>query len=342
MKGSLDDGLVMTIPIDESVGRSTDVCDDGDEQTTWGFCEQSEIVPGYFAWDLLGVGRRFEMWIVWCADRLAPVCLKIPRRDERTERTHDAMRRELDVATSFDHPAIPRVYDSDLAGEPPFIAYEFIEGVPLSLLIEDDGPLASNDLLLTGLQIAVALRHIHSRGFVHLDLKPANISIRGDRVVVLDFDISLPIGGQRSRTKPRGTRWYMAPEQIRCEPAQPSMDIFALGAVLYEAATATLAFDVDTTTGDDETPIDPEVEQQTERPYRQLGGPLRPAVESAPHLWPALGKAIDSMLEPKPDDRPASVSEAIDLLVSALPPDGEPLWPNWVNGLIWRPTTTIR
>ena len=65
-----------------------EACSDGDEVTTWGFSEQTEIVPGYFAWDLLGVGRRFEMWIAWCAERLTPVCVKIPRSDDHTERSN--------------------------------------------------------------------------------------------------------------------------------------------------------------------------------------------------------------------------------------------------------------
>ena len=304
-----------------------EACSDGDEVTTWGFSEQSEIVPGYFAWDLLGIGRRFEMWIAWCADRLTPVCIKIPRGDDHTEQTLDALRRELAAATSFDHPAIPRVFASDLTTDPPYIVYEFIEGRPLSLVIEEDGAMASNDVALLGMQVAVALRHIHRRGFVHLDLKPANIALRGDRAVVLDFDIALPIGGQRSRSKPRGTRWYMPPEQIRCEPAQPGMDIFALGVVLYEAATATLAFGQDTSSDEQQPP------PANPAGYRQLGPPIPTVAELAPAVWPPLADAIDTMLRPDPSERPANASEALDLLVSALPPDGESLWPDWVNRL---------
>jgi len=304
-------------------------CSDGHEVTTWGFTEQAEIIPGYFAWDLLGIGRRFEMWIAWCAERLTPVCVKIPRRDGDRQRALAALRRELDAATAFDHPAIPRVFASDLTSEPPYIVYEFIEGRPLSHVLEEDGPMSSNDVVLLGLQVAVALRHIHRRGFVHLDLKPANIALRGDRAVVFDFDIALPIGGQRSRSKPRGTRWYMPPEQIRCEPARPAMDIFALGAVLYEAATARLAFDVDTDDADDAAgPL-----EAAPRVHRQLGPPIPTVTELVPTVWPALGHAIDAMLQPDPADRPETASEAIDLLASAIPPDGEPLWPAWVNRL---------
>ena len=302
-------------------------CSDGDHVTTWGFCEQSEIVPGYFAWDLLGVGRRFEMWIAWCVDLLTPVCIKLPRGDDHTKRTRDALRRELDAAASFNHPAIPRVFASDLAADPPYIVYEFIEGRPLSLVIEEDGPVTSNDVVLLGLQVAVALRHVHQRGFVHLDLKPANIALRGDRAMVFDFDIALPIGGQRSRSKPRGTHGYMAPEQIRCEPARPGMDIFALGVVLYEAATATRAFGRDTRSDEQQSLTSDAVR------YRQLGPPIPAVAELNPAVWPPLAHAIDAMISLDADDRPATASEAIALLASVRPPDGEPLWPDWVQEL---------
>jgi hypothetical protein len=97
--------------------------------------------------------------------------------------------------------------------------------------------------------------------------------------------------------------------------------------VLYEAATATLAFGQDSTSDDEQPPgADP-------AHYRQLGPPIPTVAELAPAVWPPLADAIDTMLRPDPGDRPATASEALDLLASALPPGGESLWPDWVNGL---------
>lgn len=303
------------------------------EDSTWEFVEGSELAPGFFAWDLLGIGRRFEVWIAWCSDRLTPVCVKIPRSDEMNDRTIDALRREHAAASSFDHPAIPRVFAAELDAPIPYLVHEFVEGKPLSHVIDDDGPFDTTDTVFLGLQIAAALRHIHHRGFVHLDLKPSNIAMRGDRAMVIDFDIALPIGVQRSLTKPRGTRQYMAPEQIRCEPASEGMDLFALGAVLYEAATGKTAFKLHSKDG-------PSATDQRPTEFRQTGPPIAPTCNDAPQLAPSVATVIDRLIttchrDDHPEgQRPETAEEVIRLLVASRPSQAEQLWPPWVNELI--------
>jgi serine/threonine protein kinase len=198
--------------------------------------EGDELVPAVLAWAVLGRGRRFETWIGWCCDRLTPVCVKLPCRHTPVAQAVDALGRELAAASALSHPAVPRVFASSLAPPLPYLVYEFIEGRPLSAVLEDDGPLAPDQVVVLGLQLAAVLRHVHHRRFVHYDLKPANVMLRGNRAVLVDFDLALPVGVQRSTRRPRGTPGYQSPEQLRCEPAQPSMDLFALGVVLAEAA----------------------------------------------------------------------------------------------------------
>lgn len=297
---------------------------DDDDETTWDIGEGTELIPGYFAWDLLGLGRRFEMWIAWCRDRLTPVCIKVPRRDQLDRATINALGREAKAASSMSHPAIPRVFALDLEAPVPYLVYEFIEGKPLSHVLEDDGAYDANDVVLLGLQLAAVLRHVHGRGFVHLDVKPSNVTMRNDRAILLDFDIALPIGGRRSRSRPRGTPAYMAPEQIQCEPAHPSMDLFALGTVLYEAATSIRPFDpidIASSTGEesDRLPI-----------FRQLTYPIPPLGGAAPHLPPPLVGVIERLMAFAPADRPESAAAVIRSLQAALPAGSEGLWPPWV------------
>jgi len=296
------------------------------DNSTWLLAERRPIAPGYLAWDLLSVGRRFEMWIAWDQTRLTPVCIKLPRRDQLKKRTIDALQRELQTARSFDHPAIPRVLFADLTGYRPYIVYEFIEGRTLSHMIDDDGPLEGNDVVLLGLQIAATLRYIHSRGYVHLDLKPSNVLMRGDRAIISDFDISLPIGAQRSKTKPRGTRQYLSPEQIRCEPAQPTSDIFALGAVLYRAASGLTAYRRDVDNEPSETSLAPRV-------FRQNGPPIPLLGAVAVHIAPEIAAIVDQLMQLDKTKRPSTATEAIDLLTGVIAP-GDLLWPPWLTATI--------
>lgn len=313
----------------ETAGSSVDSSDHSADDSTWQIVEGQQIAPGYFAWDLLSVGKRFEVWAAWSLERLTPVCIKIPRRDQFTDSTVNALHREHDATASFDHPAIPRVFAADFAAAVPYLVLEFIEGDPLGDYIHDHGPQGTDEVLHAGLQVLAALRHIHGRGFVHHDLKPGNIMIRGERAIVIDYDLSLPIGVQRSRTKPRGTHSYMSPEQIQCAPASPSMDIFGLGAVLYRLASGTSPFKVKGTSHSELSNVSSNAEQP--RRYIQLEGTLAPAIEAAPHLAPSVAAAIDTLLTVDHRDRPATADEAIALLTDATPPESDGMWPQWVT-----------
>jgi len=306
-------------PQTSDVARHTD-------DSTWPIAEQSPIAPGYLAWDLLSIGRRFEMWIAWDQVRLTPVCIKMPRSDQMKKRPLAALRRELEAARSFDHPAIPRVFFADLDAVRPYVVYEFIEGRTLSHMIDDDGPLDNNELVLLGLQIAATLRYVHGRGFVHLDLKPSNILMRGDRAIISDFDISLPIGAQRSKRKPRGTRQYLSPEQIRCEPAQPVSDIFALGAVLYKAASGITAYSRDVDNEPSESSVAPDT-------FRQNGPPIPLLSKVAEQIKPEVAAAVDHLMALDKTQRPATATEAINLLATVITPN-ELLWPPWLTPTI--------
>ena len=304
--------------------------DHHDPDSTWGFREGTPLAPGYLAWELLAAGKRFEMWAAWSLERLTPVCVKIPRRDHYTDGALNALRREYTATSACAHPAIPRAFDLQLDGAVPHLVLEYIEGDALGDFIDEHGPMDSEAVVYFGLQVLAALRHLHDRGFVHHDLKPANIMIRGDRPIVVDFDLALPIGSQRSRTKPRGTHDYMSPEQIRCAPASPAMDIFALGAVLYRVATGTSPFRIKkaSTSG--------AAEAEQPRRYVQMEGGRVPVPEAAPTLAPAVAAAIEELLTVDPRHRPATAEAAIALLTNAWTKHGEPLWPEYVTATLDR------
>ena len=153
--------------------------------------------------------------------------------------------REARAAAGLNHPNICTVHEVGEVGGQAYIAMEHVEGRPLSALIAQ-GRLPPEQALRYGVQLAEALEHAHARSVVHRDLKAANVIVTPEgRVKVLDFGLAKRLDerdleatrSQASLTQSgavMGTLSYMAPEQLRGEPADSRADIWALGIVLYE------------------------------------------------------------------------------------------------------------
>jgi serine/threonine protein kinase len=161
-------------------------------------------------------------------------------------------------------------------------------------------------------EIASALEAAHAQGLVHRDVKPENILLdEAGRALLTDFGIARSVShtqeGRRetigSTGLPVGTPEYMAPEQLRNDPVDQRADIYALGAVLYEALTG-----------------QPPHEAAT--PYEvatlALTAPLiLPAVHN-PQIWPALEQVILTALARRPEDRFQDVASFAAALQASL------------------------
>src|SRR3981189_2609177 len=132
---------------------------------------------------------------------------------------------------------------------------ELVQGKSLLAMIADAG-LAPESVLRYGVQIASALARAHDHGIVHRDLKTANIVVTGDGLVkVLDFGLAKQVGSGifdattrsfasiQDASSMRRPLPYMAPEILRGEAADYRSDLWALGIVLYEAASGRLPFE---------------------------------------------------------------------------------------------------
>jgi eukaryotic-like serine/threonine-protein kinase len=289
-------------------------------ETSWARLAGEELAPGLRAWALLGDGRRCETWLAWCQRRWTPVAVKLPRPDQVTPRSRRALAREARALRPFSHPSIQRLLEARLDDPVPCLVFEYIEGPTLASLLDRRGPLAPGDVIRLGLQVGAVLHYLHGSGVAHLDVKPENLAVRGGRAVLLDFDLARPLGQADGKGRLRGSAPYMAPEQIGRAPATPAMDLFALGATLYEAATDDLAFQAHRS-GDEPC-------------YPQLTGPPASLRSLNPAVPVALERAISTLLAPDPSARPPSAAAAMKLLAGALPRGEEGLWPRWVGTIV--------
>lgn len=164
---------------------------------------------------------------------------------------------EARVASRLSHSNIVDIYDFGRAppelGGSPYIVMELLEGVDLATELEKGTPMPLPRMGRILRQILSALAEAHSHGITHRDVKPANVFLvttRGkERVKVIDFGIAKKAGGPRMTQVGSliGSPNYMPPEQVRGEPGQPSTDLYAVGAILFEMLTGERLFDDDST-----------------------------------------------------------------------------------------------
>ena len=178
------------------------------------------------------------------------VALKIPYPWLLTDSTQvERFQREARVAASLKHPNIVTIYEIGEDDGQPYIAMEWLEGMPLDqwLNVARPDPQAVLGLLVG---VGAALDYAHAHGVIHRDIKPSNLVVEpGHRAVLTDFGIAKAAeASQVTHTGlVLGTPQYMSPEQAIGKQIGPASDIYSLGIVLYQILTGRLPFEADNT-----------------------------------------------------------------------------------------------
>ena len=149
---------------------------------------------------------------------------------------------EARFASMFFHPHIIKIYNFDYYNRIPFISYELMRGKTLKDYLDERGALSIDEALDDMLQIVDGVKHIHSRGISHNDLKPDNLFIHFDgSVKISDFGIASHFNDPKPETL-KASVVYAAPEVLVDKEYSAQSDIYSLGIIFYELLTGKTPF----------------------------------------------------------------------------------------------------
>lgn len=212
---------------------------------------------------------------------------------------------EARTACMLNHPNIVTVYDFETDGTFAYLVMEHVDGLNLAELLArvEGGRLTPEECSHVLYSVADALSFAHENRVLHLDIKPTNIMVdRKGTVKLADFGMSTlasaaGYGGARG-----GTVGYMPPEQIQGEMVDERADVFALGAVVWQALTG----------------FNPFLARSAEDSQKRIERGPGSLQKDCPGLDPAVEQALLAALSPSPALRTADVLELSDELVPRL------------------------
>jgi serine/threonine protein kinase len=252
-----------------------------------------------------GMGRVYEAEHVQIGKTVAVKVLHPVYSDE--PEVVERFRREARAATAIGHPNIVDVTDSGVTPDGrAFFVMEYLDGVELADVIIEQKWIDPHRAVNIAVQVCQALGGAHKAGIIHRDMKPENVFLtlkegRPDFVKILDFGIAKSAKLESSRggglTQPglaMGTPEYMSPEQAAGKPADPRVDVYATGGILY-------AMLVGRPPHQGANIMEILTKKATEPPV-----PLR---EYRPEIPEDLEEVVLSALASRPDERPQTMEE---------------------------------
>ncbi len=278
--------------------------------------QSGQLVAGrYRIKDTLGSGGMAHVYRATDLAGGRDIALKVIRPTEVDPESAARFRREGELLAKLDNPAIVSLETFGSAEDGRlFLAMELLEGSTVYELLKTKGRLSPEEFapILTG--TVAGLMAAHAQGIIHRDLKPANIFLADDsseldfQVKLVDFGISKVYGtGDRlTRTgQVLGTPRYMAPEQLAAEKSLDGRtDVYALGAITYEALTGSPAF----------VAINP-----SDLIVAILHGRVTPIRTLRPDLAEGIADAIHKAMAPERDARFRTPLEFAEAFLAALP-----------------------
>ncbi len=269
--------------------------------------KKGELVEGYRVLSELGRGAASVIYLVQEPKTKQVWALKhVVRETAKDQRFLDQAETEYNIASALDHPRIRKI--TRLIKKKPslvsmttselYLVMEMVDGSSL----EREPPRTFEDAAWIFEQVALAMAHMHARGFVHADMKPNNVVVdHEDNAKIIDLGQSCRVGTVKERIQ--GTPDYIAPEQVHRRPITEKTDIYNLGATMYWVLTRHY---VPTALAKDNSLVGSLEDHLIERPKRPI--------ELNPRVPELFDKLVMECVEIDPAKRPATMTEVAERL----------------------------
>ena len=275
---------------------------------------QTDLADRYTLDRELGRGGMATVLLARDLQHDRQVALKVLHPELASTVGGDRFKREIRVAARLQHPNILGILDSgETAGGQLWFTMPFVEGENAYERLQREHQFAPAEALRIAAAAASALDYAHQQGVVHRDIKPDNILLSGDEVLVADFGVARAVSEVQEKLTATGivvgTPTYMSPEQASGDKSiDGRSDIFALGCVLYEMLAGEPPFK------------GPNPQATLMRRFMGPPRPLRPMVSVSPEIEAAIMRALAK----DPAQRYATAGELADALAGREPPAAAP------------------
>ncbi len=270
-------------------------------------------IDGFVIESILGGGSFGTVYRARQQGLDRPVAIKVPTAEIASDPVMARrFAREARSAARITHPGVVAIYAvGELVDGRPYLAMQLIDGEPLDRILET-GPVPPIRTLGIARLVASALSETHAADVVHRDLKPTNIVWRrdrngDDRITLVDFGIAVCKPGNADATRLTtngviGTPHYMSPEQAHGEVVDHRADLYALGCIMFELLTGRPPFEG----------------SGFEVLLAHLGRPIPAPSDKQPDVPEVVDRLVMHLMAKKPDDRPRSADEVVELIDEAL------------------------
>jgi serine/threonine-protein kinase len=247
-------------------------------------------------------GNSCQVWEVVDSETTRRLAMKLLLSEKLADlEIVAALKHEFNVACTFDHPNIVKYHELHVKKQQAYFTMDLFPAPSLKTQLFNDIRGVHIRLKRLVELVAMALEHVHERGWLHRDMKPDNILMnKSAEVRLIDFSLASKAASalskmlHRKQATVQGTRTYMAPEQILGKPLTVQTDIYNFGVTLFELLTGEPPFK-------GSTPKD--------LLLRHIGEPCPSPSEFNPNVTAEMSLIVQRMLSKKPEMRHKKMAE---------------------------------